>query len=196
MTQSLTLHPSPDIPLDPALIQKSRLLRSSRLFSPRNGYDALSEKKLLFLALAGAKPVSAASSSHWLTTERGGKAAPDDPAEVAAFLEHLGLFYELEARESVTIAYVSLRQASLASFLAVRADDAAAGRWYGYPKTAIESFVAGDSMPFDDQQSAEKALGVPLFSTFRLSRRHAAAEIAAMRRWWLILEQYGMTGTA
>lgn len=170
-------------------------MRSSPLFSPRSGdNDPLSEKKHLFLALAGAKPVSAAGSSHWVKTERGGKAGPDDPAEVSRLLQRLGLAYKLEAGDTTTLAYVSLRQASLDSYLAARNDHREAGRWFGYPMTAVEAFVTGESMPFKDQQAAEQALDVPVFSTFRLSKSHAAAELAVMRQWWLVLERYGLTG--
>jgi hypothetical protein len=171
---------------------KAKLLRSSLLFSARNKSDPYSEKKLLFLALASAKPVSAAASSRWVTTERGGKAAPDDPAEVGKLLRLLGLAYELEVRGTTTLAYVSLESAWLRSFLARRNDHREAGRWFGYPTTAVEAFATGDLMEPGEQEATITAFGLPVFSTFRLSRDHAVAEIEVMRRWWQLSNHYDM----
>lgn len=186
---------APDVAtsLDPNLETKARLLRSSPLFNRRGNNDPLVEKKLLFLALAGAKPVSAAGSSHWVTTERGGRAAPDDPVEVGDLLQRLGLCYEIEVRETVTMAYTSLERTSLSDFLAVRNDHREAGRWFGYPMTAVDAFVSGTLMESEEQVAVIGVFGLPVFQTFRLSRDHAAAEIEVMRQWWQLLDRYSLS---
>ena len=168
-------------------------MKSSPLFGPLRGNSTpLEEKQILFLAVAGAKPVSAPRSCHWVRTEHGGHSAPDDQVKVAGLLEQLGLSYIIELKKTLTMAYVSLQRTSLDHFLADRGNDRETGRWFGYPMTAVEAFVAGDSMAIEEQQAAEQALGVPVFSTFRLSRTNAAVELELMRQWWLILERYGL----
>lgn len=186
--------PNMTLPFDPALDAKVALLRSSALFSPRNGGDPLVEKEMLFLTLAGAKPISGVGSSHWIKTHSGGRAAPDDPAEVEDLFQQLGLAYEIEVRESVTLAYISLEATSLTKFLAARNDHRESGRWFGYPMTAVDAFMNGTLMEPAEQEAAIIEFGLPVFSTFRLSREHAMTEIEVMRQWWELLDCYDLVG--
>jgi hypothetical protein len=125
----------------------ARRLRDSTLFRGTTDRDILYEKQMLFLALAGVKPVSAAGSRHWVTTDRGRTTAPDDPTAVGDFLESLGLTFQLEVRQHVTLAFVSLDRAHLDGYLASRTDDREAGKWFGYPRTAVEAFATGNLLP-------------------------------------------------
>jgi hypothetical protein len=177
--------------LNPTLVSKAQLLRASSLFSPRGDHESLIEKKTLFLCLAGLKPVSAAGSGHWLTTSLGGKREVDDPDAVRDLLGQLGFVFELEVRSDVVLAYVSLSRRTLAEYWAMRHDSREEGRLFGYPMTAVDAYVVGESMLADQQSAAQQAFGAPVFSTFRLSREHAAAELEVMHQWWAMLELYG-----
>lgn len=176
---------------DSDLVEKAIILRSSALFMSRGALDPLAEKQMIFLALAGLKPVSGAGSSRWVQTHDGGMAVADDEQRVASLLRQLGLQYHIEQRSTVTLVHVARDKRALETFLEA-SGHRAVGLAYGYPATAVDAFVAGESMSNEQQKAAVGRLGVPVFDTFRLSQNHSSTELETMREWWLALDRYGL----
>lgn len=183
---------TPEVETTPALAEKARQLLASPLFVGTT--DAvLVEKQHIFLALAGLKPVSAATSGHWVDDAHGRHTEPDDPAAVVALLDSLGLAHSVSQDEYATDAIVSLQRDLVAQYSAA-ADGSALGRLFGYPATAVEAFERNQSMPSDEQSERQHNAGLDetFFVGFRFSTQHWREELAVLQNWNAVLRAYGL----
>lgn len=182
-------------PLDPGILEKAERLLATPLFVGTTDNYRLGEKQMIFLVLAGLKPVSEAASGHWVEVPGGRETVADDPDQVGAFLHSLGLAYQLSPLGThATKALVSLRPDLLTE--AERAvainDTARYGELFGFPKTAADAFVRGDILPEQQQDDLLNKAGIT-DSYFCLSAKHYAEEIQVLRQWQDALVQYGLT---
>jgi hypothetical protein len=183
---------------DAPLWRKAQQLKTSPFFVGTSDSAPLVEKQAIFLALAGLKPVSGASSGHWVPRPGGRRTAYDDPAAVGAFLDSLGLAYRLRHDEYATDALVSLQPELLDAQQAASAanDQVKIGELFGYPSTAVVAFAAGEQdadgsyplLPLAEQERLERVVG--LLPTFRFSRDHWRQEIVVVQRWLSALRLY------
>jgi hypothetical protein len=177
------------------LAQSAMILRESTHFVGHAELAPLIDKQSIFLVLAGKKPVSEATSSRWIETERGAYAEPDDVHELQAFLDSLGLASYIRTGEFSTNALVSFDPANLDAYLvAEKTDNAIAiGRLFGYPQTAAEAFIHDASLDMEQQDALLEAAGIPLMMpTFRFSVAHAQQELAVQEDWYRTLAQYDL----
>ncbi len=179
--------------IDPELAHKAKLLRLSNLFvDPAEG-SALVHKQNIFLVLAGLKPVSEASSGHWLTTASGRHTVADDPEEVGRFLESLGLTYDLHKKYYVTNAVVALTKKVLDRYLGRTSGSGPAGHLLGYPDTAVTAFIHDECMTMDEQDRVEEGADLHGYIVpFRFSLAHWQTELAVVRQWRDTLMVYGL----
>jgi hypothetical protein len=185
--------------LDPNLLRQAKLLTNSSLFVDPSD-DTKYQKQIIFLVLAGEKPVSAVSSGHWENNVGGRSTVADDPHAVGNFLVSLGLAYELRPIDGhATDVLISRDPDLLLQYRQAEAtnDDATIGRLYGYPASAVDAFsIDPDNLLLDlDSQAMQVAnLGLdPNLATFRLSRAHWAEELGTIRRWQTILSNAGLS---
>lgn len=179
--------------LDSNLDKKAQKLRAAKLFVGGSDLDLMTSKQNIFLALAGLKPVGEASSGHWHITENGRDSVADDPKEVAAFLDTLGLHYQLRSDEVATDALVALRQADLDAYSSVHNDHRKTGIFLGYPATAVEAFVDNTCIPGDEQAKIMEAAGIKSFFPFRFSQDHWREELPVIKSWYTTLKKYQLT---
>ena len=191
--------PSPALELAPELLHKAALLRASALFGEPTDGSVPYQKQVLFLVLAGQKPVGEAASGHWESTAAGRRTVADDPELVAAFLTELGLAYELISFDGhATDALVSLDPALLTAYHQASAsnDVTTIGRLFGYPDTAIAAFVGGADALLDDaayeQHVTDAGLDAAVIG-FALSAAHWAEELAVARNWQALLVAANLT---
>jgi len=191
--------------LDPQLKIKAQLLRDSPLFSTSVVEEPHMQKHNIFLALAGLKPVSEASSGHFITTGHGRRLVPDDPAEVTLLLHQLGLRYRIKRKPHYLLVQVSLSEERLEEYEVLdelsspRETYTEAGRLFGYPKTAVEAFAAAHTtdrdvrLPRLEQDVVERAAGIPETADvdFWFSRDHWREELPVVKNWCRVLRQYG-----
>jgi hypothetical protein len=175
---------------DGDLTGKASRLKASSCFTGLTQTYALYEKQMILLASAGYKPVSEANSGHWHNTAVERWSVPDAPEEVAALLTSLGLAYELSVQGHVAVAAVSL-QAELIAEYHRTSSEAAIGRLFGYPETAVKAFEAGESLPLGEQRSRMRGAGLPdYFTPFRFSRGFWQDELAVVREWLGVLSAH------
>jgi hypothetical protein len=180
------------------LRRKARLLRDVPLFEDKDG--AYHQKRVLFLVLAGAKPVGHAVSGHMVRTGDFGHSVADHPQLVSEFLKSLGLECSVSKSAIVgaTDAVVSLDRDVLARYgQAADGDHATVGRLLGYPETAVAAFAAGAQhlLSIEEQRKRETDAGVdPSIVMFRLSKQHWPSELAVAARWQRLLEAAGLMG--
>ena len=188
---------------EPQLWRKALQLKASPLFVSTTDTAPLVEKQAIFLALIGLKPVSEASSGHWVPTRGGRRSVYDAPAAVAAFLESLGLAYHMRQDEYATDALVSLQPELLDAYEAAAADgdQVKIGELLGYPETAVAAFAARDQdadgqdllLPPAEQERIEREVQLPAYMpTFRFSREHWRQEMAVEQRWLSVLRLYDL----
>jgi hypothetical protein len=192
---------------DLELKKKAQLLKESYLFTDLSPAMSQLKKQVIFLVLAGLKPVGETTSSHWAGAERGKVSASDNPVAVANFLDSLGLASRIAISNSYTLAQMSLESRLIEEYdstenLPVPLMYERVGRLFGYPQTAAAAFAAHtvgqDSLLSGDEQSAiETQSGIPLSFgvSFRLSRSHWREEIEVMRQWADALDHYGFLKT-
>lgn len=167
------------------------MLHESRVFSGVTDDYPLSEKQLLLLVLADCKPLAEVTSGHWEASDEGRRTVPDDPTEVAEFLDSLGLKYELSTDEYGLTAVVSKRAELIAQYISADNDMAAIGRLFGYPDSAVEAYVRGDTLDSAQQEAIEHRAGVDDASCFMFSRANWQAELDQAIAWHRVLERYG-----
>ena len=177
---------------DPELWQKAQVLKASPLFVGTTDSTPLVEKQAVFLALIGLKPVSEASSGHWVPRPGGRRSVYDDPAAVGALLDSLGLVCRLRHDEYATDALVALWPGSLETYTtaATEGDQQKLGELFGYPATAATAFADGDDhlLPLAEQKRLERAVGgLPML---RFSRTHWREELQVVQRWQAVLGLY------
>lgn len=163
MQQAATTAPQSSPALDPELQEKATRLKTSRLFVNPSDAVALMDKQLIFLVLAGEKPVAEVSSGHWVDLAGGRTTVADDPDEVGALLTSLGLKFSLTNTDGNALdAIVSLRAEQVDEMVNAR-DVATAGRLFGYPKTAVLALEQGEDalIPLAEQHRIEAAAGLP-----------------------------------
>lgn len=192
------------LPVDPQLKIKSQLLRDAPLFGTSVAEEPHIQKHNIFLALAGLKPVSEASSGHFVSTSNGRRLVPDDPAEVTLLLHQLGLHWRITRKPYYLLVQVSLSEECLEQYEAageLSAEEAyrETGSLFGYPKTAVEAFVAAQTtdrdprLPRPEQDAIERAAGIPETADidFWFSRDHWREELPVVKEWCRVLRQYG-----
>jgi hypothetical protein len=183
----------------------ANLLRQTSLFVARP--NPLMSKQMIFLTLAGEKPVSSTSASRWIQTGHRGHAVAEEPAAVAALLQSLGLAYKLTSHDHFLNAEVALDPAVLQEYDAILGQAASefhlrTGRFYGYPETAVQAFVASlegqdTRLPMAEQQAKMTEAGISdsMGVMFAFSRAHWPEELAVMIRWAQVLDQFGLLHT-
>jgi|GEM_PF-1233212 len=190
----------------PLLAEKADALRASSLFTNPSHDSEMAEKQSIFLVLAGLKPVSKASSCHWEPTQNGRRTVFDDPKEVAAFLESLGLSYQLRHDEHATDALISLNaellvEYSRATGIANEESYSTVGKLFGYPATAAEAFAhyaVGDEEKYllaaeeQDKIEHEGGLGEKYCVNFRFSKAHWPEELKTCLQWQEVLQLYSL----
>lgn len=180
-----------DQPVTPELAQKAKLIKDSPLFTHTFmvGANHLMEKQQLFLTLAQIKPVSFISAAH-----RNGSGLldtkADDQAEVAAFLDQLGLSHSITGDEYETQVVVSSDRKLIDEYLKADGDNEQQGKLLGYPLTAVLGSLDGKWR--DDEGELLKAKGLGGFPFFRLSQEHYDEELERIEDWKRILEVYGL----
>jgi hypothetical protein len=196
--QSRSRNKVPTLSLE--LYRKAQILRAAPLFEDRGG--AHHQKAILFLVLAGAKPVGEASSGHMVRVGDVGHSVADNPKLVEKFLSSLGLTCEVTKSviAGATDAVVSLDPNLVAQYRqAANGDFATVGRLFGYPETAVTAFAAGPDRLLtageQDRYVAEAGIN-PDVVMFRLSREHWADELIVAARWQQLLEAAGLIGPA
>lgn len=169
------------------LYSKAEILKATELFS-----DDLNARRGILLVLAGEKPVATVTSGHWQETDTGRTRVADDPSEVAAFLDQLGLVHQLRPDQYGTDATIAQSAEVLEEYerAAQAGDHEAIGRLYGYPATAVDAFVHGDLLDAVEAEKliAEAGLTQPAFG---LSAGHYREELEFLKRQQSILAQYG-----
>ncbi len=180
------------ISLQPELAAKVQQLKQSQFFVGTQRHAPYAEKQSIFLVLAGLKPVGEAFSGHWVPTATGRRTIADDPKQVGAFLESLGLSYSLQSYENRLEAVVALRPELVNEYRQPDRDSSTAGRLFGYPETAVLAFASGDLLPNEEQDKVEEEAGVDVISTFRFSRNHWPDELAVVKRWYEAMKRYGL----
>lgn len=187
---------------DPLLVQKSKILRDSTLFTYPIEGEELVEKQSIFLVLAGLKPLSEANSGHWELTPDGRRTVFDNPKKVGAFLDSLGLRYTLRHDEHATTALISLKKELLDTY--ERAGTfpeprvyIEIGKLFGYPETATAAFAQFDEKQLlsnDDQDRVEQEGGLSdrYFVNFRFSKAHWQEELAVCLHWQEVLKLYDL----
>lgn len=178
--------------LTPDLLAKAQKLKASPLFvNPSTGAELL-EKWQIFLVLAGCKPVSEVASGHWVEVPGGRQTVADDPKQVGALLQSLGLHYHLSDLDGhATGAIVALTPETLDKYLHA-SGSSSVGELFGYPKTAVKAFEQGESalLPVAEQEQREREAGLPdILTTFRLSRNHWADELNVVKAWFNVLSR-------
>ena len=179
--------------IDPELARKAKLLRDSKLFvNPSEGAEMI-EKWMIFLALAGQKPVSEACSGRWVQVSSTRRVTvPDDPAEVKSFLESLGLACEVTPEENTVVVAVSLKPELLKEYQDNQ-DVRVHGRLFGLPETAVAAMADGNCLPIDEQDGYVREAGFgDLDVQFRLSRDHWREELETPKRWVALLKAYDL----
>lgn len=188
--------------LDKDLLHKAELLRNTHLFMHPTTIDEvplLVEKQMIFLVLAGFKPVSEASSGELVKQPDGQPlAVPSDRGEIARFLDTLGLRYHIRGDEYATDALVSLKQELIDEYLDTEGLDNAhrIGELFGYPKTATDAF--GDKeqlLSIEEQDRLVAEGGLDEFMNFRCSRDHWREEFQAVKAWADVLRAYGLANS-
>lgn len=181
-------------PTSEELRKQAHLLKKSRYFvgTGTSELELLWEKQLIFLVLAGMKPVSEVYSCHWVDVPKGQEAVGDNLSEVRGFLDTLGLAHYVFDSDGTTMAVVA-RVPQLVQDYVEAEQESRRGLLFGYPATAVQAFVAGDSLMETQQDQFLQAEGLPN-SPFALSREHYRGEIALLHRWQDILRSYGLSG--
>lgn len=183
--------------LNSSLHRKAKLLRETALFDGSPLGQPLLEKQLIFLVLAGLKPVAEVASGHWEEVKGGRKTVADDPLEVGTFFKQLGLSYSLSSFDGhATDAVVALHQHLIKEYRQARGATAV-GRLFGYPETAVRAFEAGGDalLSLPEQEQLEHDAGLPDGLThFCLSRQHAGEELAVVKNWHTALQAVGLVG--
>jgi len=186
--------------MDIKLSEQAHMLKDSNLFvNPSEGMSLL-EKQKIFLVLAGRKQVTEVYSGHWeqlSPNER--RTVADDPKEVAALLDALGLSYRLQPQEHTIAATIALDQTVLDHYFDIASrsnNDLELGKLFGYPQTAAEGFIQNKHLDTATQDKVIAAAGLPdYFATFFLSTDHYQEEIATLKEWYSLLEQYGLVAS-
>ena len=180
--------------LDPELLGIARILKESTCFTRVDDEAPLYEKQMIFLAAAGVKPVSEASSGHWQSVPGGRKTVPDDEQDVKLLLDHLGLFCRLSNDDHVIHAAVSLSDTLLDTFLTTTgtAHPALNGLLYGFPPSAAMAFALQKSTDFIDLDPVLDANGLRSLSVFRFSRAWSDEELRVLKFWHRTLVKYGL----
>jgi hypothetical protein len=132
---------------------------------------------MIFLVLAGLKPVSEVAAGHWVQTPTGRRTEPDSPTGLGGFLSSLGLAYDLTPNDHITVALVSRSRAVLNQYLHVQSQRLEAGLLLGYPHSAVTAFVNGRLMSFEQQEHLVRDAGLAQWVHFRLSKMHANEEL-------------------
>jgi hypothetical protein len=174
------------------LAEKAGLLLDTLHFSHRADRYSLGEKQVLFLVVAGLKPVGEARSGHWIETGAGRDSAPDGVAEVTATLEKLRLVAHFEVTENHITATVSLHESVLELYESHKDDPTIRGLLLGYPPTAVAAFAARRLMKPHDQDTLLRKAGLSDFAMFRLSDTSPLAELEVLISWKRILGEYSM----
>ncbi len=194
------IEPQPTPQLDPDLLTKAEQLKQTSLFVNPSDSSVLLDKQLIFLVLAGMKPMTEVESGHWVDVPGGREVQADDRREVESFLRSLGVYFRLSQDHYYTTALVSLDPQLLDEF--ARAETypepyiyEAVGRLFGYPETAVKAFAADLSlcMPSQEQDRIEsKSKMLSSLLHFRLSRAHWRDELAVVKQWHKVLQNYGL----
>lgn len=182
-------------PIDAGLLHKARQLKQSSLFvNPSDGAELL-EKQLIFLVLAGCKPVAEVASGHWIDVPGGRRTVADDPGLVGEFLHSLGLFYHLsDFGGRATGATVAVTSETLEQYTRAMGSSNV-GKLFGYPDTAVRAFQTGESalLPTGQQELREQEAGLPdTLTMFRLSLDHWAEELEVIEEWYSVLQTAGL----
>jgi hypothetical protein len=188
---------NPHAKLDPDLVRKAELLKHSEFFVGTTDGAPLVEKQQIFLVLATVKPLSSVMTGHWVPTTEDGRVigrhtVGDDPKEVKAFLDSLGLASKVAFEGYATTAVVTNRPGLLSEYQHAT-DSVAVGRLFGFPETAIAAFAGATCMDTEEQHRIEKEAGIPDFvPTFRFSRDHWCEELSTVKEWSELLHAYGL----
>lgn len=191
--------------MDKMLEQKAKHIKESSLFiNPSDGAELL-DKQNIFLVLAGLKPMSEVFSGHWeqvSPTRRRTKA--DDPNEIGAFLNSLGLKYSLRLESNATVATIALSQEIIDRTNTLvneateqrhvtRESQAEIGALYGFPPTAVKGFIKNLILDNKTQEKVVQEAGLPgYFVGFFLSKDHYREELTIMKERYELLRQYGL----
>lgn len=191
------------IKADPELARRAAQLLASPYSVGTQDSAQLAEKQLLFLVLAGLKPVAEVASGHWEVIPDGRHTVFDDPIAVGGFLDELGLHHRLQHDTRATEAVVALKPELLDAYKTAldHEDVARIGELFGYHASAAQAFVpfasTGDDselLPGADQDAVERQAGLAdtFLVDFRFSRSHWQGELALCLRWQACLRQYGL----
>jgi len=173
---------------------KTRVLLDSPYFTGVTDNYPFSEKRLIYLVLAGLKPVAEVQSGHWEVRPGGRETVPDDPAKVGKLLDALGLAYNLASSKHATLAVVASTPELVEAYLQAT-ELGEIGRLLGYPETAVVAFCAGEDELLPPEEFAKALDSAGLQSpevSFRLSRRHWKEELEQSKQWYAALQEVGL----
>ena len=175
-------------------------LKKMPFFVGTNDLDRMLYKQLLFLVVAGIKPVCQVSAAYWQATTKGGVAKPYERRVIASALEELGLVYHLQS-DRHTLLVTASKEIAFVEKLLNTTDDIEAGKLFGYPATAIAAFPTRDQdcLSIEDQDAilfrldpAHQFYNLPCF---RMSKQHYRMELKAIECWLHVLRQYDLLTT-
>lgn len=170
---------------------------TSPFFTGANDLDRLADKQLLFLVVAGLKPVADLISYHQEKQGDVTVSVADDEVAVTEFLNSLGVAYSFMPEQDGTALSVAVAQSQAeADAVWQTTGDSDYGELMGFPNTAIEAYMQGTLLSHDEaEQLALSTYHDPAFaqfSVFRLSKAHALEELKMLKQWYDVLKQYGL----
>lgn len=177
------------------LLKQSKILRQAQYFVGigTSELDHLWEKQLIFLVLAGMKPVSEVYSNHEIEVPDGWISVGDNLVAVEGFLDTLNLAHHVFDSDGMTMAVVARTPQLVKDYMNSEEEDRR-GLLFGYPATAVQAFVEGDTITSEQRDYLLKQEGLP-DAPFALSREHYREEIGVLHRWQGVLLSYGLTGS-
>lgn len=183
------------------LLGAAALLRHPRYFATPTGGDPLTQGREIFLVAAGKKPGAIVTNTYPIFRFR---SRDRIDADATAWL-----------RDSFGIAAVPQKSTYGGSFYIAKSDpvelqaeveyieglkgpdrEVATGKFLGYPRSAVNAFAYENgkySLPVKDQQRILAENGLPhkdLF--FRFSEDAWEAELEEYKRWYTLLDEYGL----
>lgn len=183
------------------LAKIAQQINNSSLFTGTSDADRFLHKQFLFLAVAGQKPVSQIASGHWQKTATGRITVPDDVTKTKEFLDQLPLAYHIQIESFALSIWVATDQVTLDQTLKTT-DNYEIGLLLGYPETAVHTLCYSKEtlLPLAEQEkllrqevSDEQLLNLVCF---RMSRQHYRTEFKTVKRWYEVLQQYGLVSAA
>lgn len=181
---------------DKKLQRAAQKLKTTELFTGNSDADRLLHKQLLFLAVAGLKPVCQVASGHFEAVSPAQRTSvPDNPKQVARLLDELGLVYKIKVTKHYVDVYAAKTPKSLTKMLKAT-DPNEVGLLFGFPQTAAAAFKNHDTdcLTTEEQNQIineliDDARLHPLVC-FKLSKKHYLNEIEVVKQWIRILKKF------